>query len=114
MAASSRSKCGPGAWIRSSTIAHAPDAPDAPARLTQAHQDRTSLLHAHRNVEIVTWVRSGAAYLVADHGRLDVGEVRLAPRDGVTIRIVVSLILGAVSLPVIAFVLIALSLGSTV
>jgi hypothetical protein len=82
MAASSRSKCGPGAWIRSSTIAHAPD---AHARLTWAHHDRTSLLHAHRNVEIVTWVRSGAAYLVADHGRLDVGEVRLGSRDGVTI-----------------------------
>ena len=28
----------------------------------------------------------GSAYLVADHGRLDVGHVRLAPRDGVAIR----------------------------
>ncbi|MGF6768076.1 redox-sensitive bicupin YhaK (pirin superfamily) [Paraburkholderia sp. GAS199] len=28
----------------------------------------------------------GAAYLVADHGRLDVGSIRLAPRDGVVIR----------------------------
>ncbi|BCF93021.1 pirin family protein [Paraburkholderia largidicola] len=28
----------------------------------------------------------GLAYLVADHGRLDVGYVRLAPRDGVVIR----------------------------
>ncbi|MEX3638243.1 pirin family protein [Paraburkholderia sp. BR14320] len=30
--------------------------------------------------------RSRRAYLVADHGRLDVGEVRLAPRDGVAVR----------------------------
>ncbi|RZF29278.1 pirin family protein [Paraburkholderia sp. UYCP14C] len=29
---------------------------------------------------------SGVAYLIADHGRLDVGEVRLAPRDGVAVR----------------------------
>lgn len=29
---------------------------------------------------------SGVAYLVADHGRLDVGDVRLAPRDGVAVR----------------------------
>ncbi|MEM5310191.1 pirin family protein [Paraburkholderia sp. JHI869] len=28
---------------------------------------------------------SGAAYLVADHGRLDVGQIRLAPRDGVVV-----------------------------
>lgn len=28
----------------------------------------------------------GSAYLVADHGRLDVGHIRLAPRDGVAIR----------------------------
>ncbi|MBN3852137.1 pirin family protein [Paraburkholderia sp. Ac-20340] len=28
----------------------------------------------------------GSAYLVADHGLLDVGSVRLAPRDGVAIR----------------------------
>ncbi|MBN3761453.1 pirin family protein [Burkholderia sp. Ac-20365] len=29
---------------------------------------------------------SGSAYLVVDHGRLDVGHVRLAPRDGIAIR----------------------------
>lgn len=28
----------------------------------------------------------GAAYLVVDHGRLDVGSIRLAPRDGAAIR----------------------------
>lgn len=28
---------------------------------------------------------SGSAYLVADHGRVDVGPVRLAPRDGVVV-----------------------------
>ncbi|WP_457920628.1 pirin family protein [Paraburkholderia mimosarum] len=27
----------------------------------------------------------GSAYLVADHGRVDVGPVRLAPRDGVVV-----------------------------
>ncbi|WP_321889664.1 pirin family protein [Paraburkholderia bannensis] len=29
---------------------------------------------------------SGSAYLVADHGRLDVGSIRIAPRDGVAVR----------------------------
>ncbi|WP_456307165.1 pirin family protein, partial [Paraburkholderia bannensis] len=29
---------------------------------------------------------SGSAYLIADHGQLDVGTIRLAPRDGVAVR----------------------------
>ncbi len=28
----------------------------------------------------------GSAYLVADHGRLDVGSIQLAPRDGAAVR----------------------------
>lgn len=28
----------------------------------------------------------GSAYLVADHGRLDVGSIKLAPRDGLAVR----------------------------
>lgn len=53
-------------------------------------------IHADARVRIAT-LREGTtvhhvlpasrmAYLVADHGRLDVGEIRLAPRDGVAIR----------------------------
>jgi redox-sensitive bicupin YhaK (pirin superfamily) len=53
-------------------------------------------IHADARVRIAT-LREGTtvhhvlptsrlAYLVADHGRLDVGEVRLAPRDGVSVR----------------------------
>ncbi|SIT46073.1 Pirin-like protein CC_1473 [Paraburkholderia piptadeniae] len=53
-------------------------------------------IHADARVRIAT-LREGTtvhhvlptsrrAYLVADHGRLDVGEVRLAPRDGVAVR----------------------------
>ncbi|WP_321939423.1 pirin family protein [Paraburkholderia sp. J8-2] len=30
--------------------------------------------------------KPGSAYLVADHGKLDAGPIRLAPRDGVAIR----------------------------
>ncbi|MBB5423039.1 pirin family protein [Paraburkholderia sp. JPY303] len=53
-------------------------------------------IHADARVRIAT-LREGTtlhhvlptsrrAYLVADHGRLDVGKVRLAPRDGVAVR----------------------------
>lgn len=52
---------------------------DADARV------RIATLRAGTTIEH-TLPTSGSAYLVADQGRLDVGPVRLGPRDGVVIR----------------------------
>ncbi|WP_175812414.1 pirin family protein [Burkholderia contaminans] len=64
------------------------DADDVRAGALPIHADARVRIATLREGTTVHHVLPGAgvAYLVADHGRLDVGEVRLAPRDGVAVR----------------------------
>lgn len=64
------------------------DPEDVRAGALPVHADarvRIATLREGTAMEHILPVR-GSAYLVADHGRLDVGPVRLARRDGIAIR----------------------------